>query len=64
MSSPPSLPALSQALVSPETRKFTRVLSKPGMAAELWQSIFEVVQGSMFVVRAHYPFSLWSVLAF
>nr|XP_032622986.1 pumilio homolog 3-like [Chelonoidis abingdonii] len=43
--------ALSQALVSPETRKFTRVLSKPGMAAELWQSIFEVVQGSMFVAR-------------
>ncbi|CAM9635363.1 unnamed protein product [Bubo scandiacus] len=35
------------ALVAPETRKFTRALSKPGTAAELRQSVSEVVRGSV-----------------
>uniref|UniRef100_A0A674JPG3 Uncharacterized protein n=1 Tax=Terrapene triunguis TaxID=2587831 RepID=A0A674JPG3_9SAUR len=38
-----------QALVPPETRKFTRALSKPGMAAELRQSVSEAVRSSVFV---------------
>ncbi|KAB0345575.1 hypothetical protein FD754_022501, partial [Muntiacus muntjak] len=41
MSQPPLLPA------SAETRKFTRGLSKPGTAAELRQSVSEVVRGSV-----------------
>uniref|UniRef100_A0A673V8M6 Dedicator of cytokinesis 9 n=1 Tax=Suricata suricatta TaxID=37032 RepID=A0A673V8M6_SURSU len=41
MSQPPLLPA------SAETRKFTRALSKPGTAAELRQSVSEVVRGSV-----------------
>lgn len=36
--------------VHPETRKFTRGLSKPGTAAELRQSVSEVVRTSVFVV--------------
>uniref|UniRef100_A0A674I9A6 Uncharacterized protein n=1 Tax=Terrapene triunguis TaxID=2587831 RepID=A0A674I9A6_9SAUR len=36
---------MSQALVPPETRKFTQGLSKPGTAAELRQSVSEAVQG-------------------
>uniref|UniRef100_A0A452HS77 Uncharacterized protein n=1 Tax=Gopherus agassizii TaxID=38772 RepID=A0A452HS77_9SAUR len=43
--------AMAQALVPPETRKFTRALSKPGTAAELRQSVSEAVRGSVFVVR-------------
>uniref|UniRef100_A0A3B1KB87 Uncharacterized protein n=1 Tax=Astyanax mexicanus TaxID=7994 RepID=A0A3B1KB87_ASTMX len=39
-----SLPAQS------ETRKFTRGLSKPGTAAELRQSVSEVVRTSVLVV--------------
>lgn len=38
------------ALVPPETRKFTRALSKPGTAAELRQSVSEVVRSSVLVV--------------
>uniref|UniRef100_A0A8B9R9L3 Dedicator of cytokinesis 9 n=1 Tax=Astyanax mexicanus TaxID=7994 RepID=A0A8B9R9L3_ASTMX len=40
-----SLPA------QPETRKFTRGLSKPGTAAELRQSVSEVVRTSVLVVK-------------
>uniref|UniRef100_A0A8C4XXL5 Uncharacterized protein n=1 Tax=Gopherus evgoodei TaxID=1825980 RepID=A0A8C4XXL5_9SAUR len=43
---------MSQALVPWETRKFTQALSKLGTAAELQQSVSEVVRGSMFVVRS------------
>lgn len=46
MSQPPLLPA------SAETRKFTRALSKPGTAAELRQSVSEVVRGSVLLVSA------------
>lgn len=35
---------------STETRKFTRALSKPGTAAELRQSVSEVVRGSVLLV--------------
>lgn len=35
-----------------ETRKFTRALSKPGTAAELRQSVSEVVRGSVLLVSA------------
>ncbi|XP_074819059.1 dedicator of cytokinesis protein 9 isoform X9 [Natator depressus] len=42
---------MSQALVPPETRKFTRALSKPGTAAELRQSVSEAVRGSVFVAK-------------
>uniref|UniRef100_A0A1A8GGU9 Dedicator of cytokinesis 9 n=1 Tax=Nothobranchius korthausae TaxID=1143690 RepID=A0A1A8GGU9_9TELE len=35
----------------PETRKFTRCLSKPGTAAELRQSVSEVVRTSVLVVK-------------
>ncbi|XP_007670142.2 dedicator of cytokinesis protein 9 isoform X22 [Ornithorhynchus anatinus] len=46
MSQPPgSLPA------SAETRKFTRALSKPGTAAELRQSVSEVVRGSVLLAK-------------
>ncbi|XP_064413718.1 dedicator of cytokinesis protein 9 isoform X1 [Latimeria chalumnae] len=38
-------------LVHPETRKFTRGLSKPGTAAELRQSVSEVVRGSVFIAK-------------
>ncbi|XP_077199945.1 dedicator of cytokinesis protein 9 isoform X3 [Paroedura picta] len=34
-----------------ETRKFTRALSKPGTAAELRQSVSEVVRGSVLVAK-------------
>ncbi|XP_050802676.1 dedicator of cytokinesis protein 9 isoform X12 [Gopherus flavomarginatus] len=43
--------AMAQALVPPETRKFTRALSKPGTAAELRQSVSEAVRGSVFVAK-------------
>uniref|UniRef100_A0A7N4V035 Dedicator of cytokinesis 9 n=1 Tax=Sarcophilus harrisii TaxID=9305 RepID=A0A7N4V035_SARHA len=49
MSQPPLLPA------SAETRKFTRALSKPGTAAELRQSVSEVVRGSVLLVSAGVP---------
>uniref|UniRef100_A0A669R6E1 Dedicator of cytokinesis 9 n=1 Tax=Phasianus colchicus TaxID=9054 RepID=A0A669R6E1_PHACC len=39
------------ALAAPETRKFTRALSKPGTAAELRQSVSEVVRGSVLVAK-------------
>nr|XP_060625527.1 dedicator of cytokinesis protein 9 isoform X14 [Anolis sagrei ordinatus] len=39
------------ALVPPETRKFTRALSKPGTAAELRQSVSEVVRGSVLLAK-------------
>ncbi|KAM9038084.1 dedicator of cytokinesis protein 9 isoform 2-T2 [Sarcophilus harrisii] len=45
MSQPPLLPA------SAETRKFTRALSKPGTAAELRQSVSEVVRGSVLLAK-------------
>ncbi|XP_040192086.1 dedicator of cytokinesis protein 9 isoform X18 [Rana temporaria] len=35
----------------PETRKFTRALSKPGTAAELRQSVSEVVRGSVLLAK-------------
>nr|XP_020657235.1 dedicator of cytokinesis protein 9 isoform X5 [Pogona vitticeps] len=38
-------------LVPAETRKFTRALSKPGTAAELRQSVSEVVRGSVLVAK-------------
>ncbi|XP_075774882.1 dedicator of cytokinesis protein 9 isoform X6 [Pelodiscus sinensis] len=41
--------AMSQA--PPETRKFTRALSKPGTAAELRQSVSEAVRGSVLVAK-------------
>lgn len=40
------------ALAAAETRKFTRALSKPGTAAELRQSVSEVVRGSVLLVSA------------
>lgn len=40
------------ALVAPETRKFTRALSKPGTAAELRQSVSEAVRSSFVLVSA------------
>lgn len=45
-----ALPPFHPALVPPETRKFTRALSKPGTAAELRQSVSEVVRSSVLVV--------------
>lgn len=42
--------AQQQIPVSTETRKFTRALSKPGTAAELRQSVSEVVRGSVLLV--------------
>ncbi|KAJ7319837.1 hypothetical protein JRQ81_019348 [Phrynocephalus forsythii] len=42
-------PSFPSSLVAPETRKFTRALSKPGTAAELRQSVSEVVRGSVLV---------------
>ncbi|KAM6179419.1 dedicator of cytokinesis protein 9 isoform 9-T9 [Erethizon dorsatum] len=45
MSQPPLPPA------SAETRKFTRALSKPGTAAELRQSVSEVVRGSVLLAK-------------
>uniref|UniRef100_A0A674DRU8 Dedicator of cytokinesis 9 n=1 Tax=Salmo trutta TaxID=8032 RepID=A0A674DRU8_SALTR len=40
-----------QTQLHPETRKFTRGLSKPGTAAELRQSVSEVVRTSVFIVK-------------
>ncbi|GCC25092.1 hypothetical protein chiPu_0003497 [Chiloscyllium punctatum] len=41
-----------------ETRRFTRALSKPGTAAELRQSVSEVVRTSVFVVsQLRLPFA-------
>lgn len=37
----------------PETRRFTRGLGKPGTAAELRQSVSEVVRTSVLVVSTH-----------
>lgn len=37
----------------PETRRFTRGLGKPGTAAELRQSVSEVVRTSVVVVSTH-----------
>uniref|UniRef100_A0A8C0Z538 Dedicator of cytokinesis 9 n=1 Tax=Canis lupus familiaris TaxID=9615 RepID=A0A8C0Z538_CANLF len=45
MSQPPLLPTAA------ETRKFTRALSKPGTAAELRQSVSEVVRGSVLLAK-------------
>uniref|UniRef100_A0A3Q2P1Q2 Uncharacterized protein n=1 Tax=Fundulus heteroclitus TaxID=8078 RepID=A0A3Q2P1Q2_FUNHE len=42
-----------QLLTHPETRKFTRGLSKPGTAAELRQSVSEVVRTSVLVVSTN-----------
>lgn len=39
--------------VHPETRKFTRGLGKPGTAAELRQSVSEVVRTSVLIVSTH-----------
>ncbi|GAB1299191.1 Dedicator of cytokinesis protein 9 [Apodemus speciosus] len=44
--------AQQQFPVSTETRKFTRALSKPGTAAELRQSVSEVVRGSVLLWSA------------
>ncbi|XP_069614093.1 dedicator of cytokinesis protein 9 isoform X4 [Ranitomeya imitator] len=41
----------SQHSSHPETRKFTRALSKPGTAAELRQSVSEVVRGSVLLAK-------------
>uniref|UniRef100_A0A3Q2XNI0 Uncharacterized protein n=1 Tax=Hippocampus comes TaxID=109280 RepID=A0A3Q2XNI0_HIPCM len=46
-------------LAQPETRKFTRGLGKPGTAAELRQSVSEVVRTSVLVVREHLNFFLY-----
>uniref|UniRef100_A0A8C8SQQ6 Dedicator of cytokinesis 9 n=1 Tax=Pelusios castaneus TaxID=367368 RepID=A0A8C8SQQ6_9SAUR len=43
--------AMSQGPLPPETRKFTRALSKPGTAAELRQSVSEAVRSSVFVAK-------------
>lgn len=37
----------------PETRRFTRGLGKPGTAAELRQSVSEVVRTSVLMVSTH-----------
>ncbi|XP_066476190.1 dedicator of cytokinesis protein 9 isoform X3 [Tiliqua scincoides] len=50
MAAPGAMP-LHPALVPPETRKFTRALSKPGTAAELRQSVSEVVRSSVLVAK-------------
>ncbi|XP_053311322.1 dedicator of cytokinesis protein 9 isoform X13 [Spea bombifrons] len=41
----------SHHAIHPETRKFTRALSKPGTAAELRQSVSEVVRGSVLLAK-------------
>uniref|UniRef100_A0A8B9T2M2 Dedicator of cytokinesis 9 n=1 Tax=Anas platyrhynchos TaxID=8839 RepID=A0A8B9T2M2_ANAPL len=46
---PPLAPPM--ALAAAETRKFTRALSKPGTAAELRQSVSEVVRGSVLLAK-------------
>ncbi|XP_060625513.2 dedicator of cytokinesis protein 9 isoform X2 [Anolis sagrei] len=46
-----AMPFQPAALVPPETRKFTRALSKPGTAAELRQSVSEVVRGSVLLAK-------------
>ncbi|XP_019385259.1 PREDICTED: dedicator of cytokinesis protein 9-like isoform X1 [Crocodylus porosus] len=43
--------AQAPAPAPPETRKFTRALSKPGTAAELRQSVSEVVRGSVLLAK-------------
>lgn len=50
----------------PETRRFTRGLGKPGTAAELRQSVSEVVRTSVLVVSTHLnsPLLLLSPLLF
>lgn len=47
------LRVMMATVAQPETRKFTRVLSKPGTAAELRQSVSEVVRTSVLVVSTH-----------
>lgn len=42
----------------PETRKFTRGLGKPGTAAELRQSVSEVVRTSVLIVSTYLKSSL------
>lgn len=42
----------------PETRKFTRGLGKPGTAAELRQSVSEVVRTSVLFVSTYFKSSL------
>lgn len=42
----------------PETRKFTRGLGKPGTAAELRQSVSEVVRTSVLFVSTYLKSSL------
>ncbi|KAL8189989.1 UNVERIFIED_CONTAM: Dedicator of cytokinesis protein 9 [Gekko kuhli] len=46
---------LPSPLAPAETRKFTRALSKPGTAAELRQSVSEVVRGSVLVINPSLP---------
>uniref|UniRef100_A0A8B9REV0 Dedicator of cytokinesis 9b n=1 Tax=Astyanax mexicanus TaxID=7994 RepID=A0A8B9REV0_ASTMX len=46
-----ALTPASASVTQPETRKFTRGLSKPGTAAELRQSVSEVVRTSVLVVK-------------
>uniref|UniRef100_A0A8C5P7R9 Uncharacterized protein n=1 Tax=Leptobrachium leishanense TaxID=445787 RepID=A0A8C5P7R9_9ANUR len=47
---PPLLPHPITRSCHEGTRKFTRALSKPGTAAELRQSVSEVVRGSVLLV--------------
>ncbi|XP_040599368.1 dedicator of cytokinesis protein 9 isoform X7 [Mesocricetus auratus] len=44
-------PLPAAATTAAETRKFTRALSKPGTAAELRQSVSEVVRGSVLLAK-------------
>lgn len=46
----------------PETRRFTRGLSKPGTAAELRQSVSEVVRTSVLVVSTEFSSFCHSLL--
>lgn len=48
----------------PETRRFTRGLGKPGTAAELRQSVSEVVRTSVLVVSTHLFFPPWPNLPY
>uniref|UniRef100_A0A8C7VTB3 Dedicator of cytokinesis protein 9 n=1 Tax=Oncorhynchus mykiss TaxID=8022 RepID=A0A8C7VTB3_ONCMY len=49
-------------MIHPETRKFTRGLSKPGTAAELRQSVSEVVRTSVFIRKVIEPLDYETVL--
>lgn len=49
----PKRRAVMATPVQTETRKFTRGLGKPGTAAELRQSVSEVVRTSVLVVSTH-----------